>query len=118
MRSDNDFRVFNYNVLGSRSKITGDIILSGDAIITSEIHGSIEVHEQGKLVLERGSFVKGRIKAIDLEIFGTVEGEIECEGLVSVRSSARITGTLKSGRLVVYPGAIIETDISTENPGN
>ncbi len=118
MKSDKDFHDFNYNVLGSRSKVTGDIILSGDAIITSEIYGSIEVHEQGKLVLERGSFVKGRIKAIDLEIFGTVEGEIECSGLVSVRSSARITGTLKSGRLVVYPGAIIETDISTENPGN
>lgn len=113
MRSDNDFRDFNYNVLGSRSKVIGDIILCGDAIITSEIHGSIEVLEQGKLVLERGSFVKGKIKAIDLEIFGTVEGDIECAGLVSVRSSARITGTLKSGRLVIYPGAIIETEIST-----
>lgn len=113
MNSDKDFRDFNYNVLGSRSKITGDVVLCGDAIITSEIHGSIEVLEQGKLVLERGSFVKGRIKAIDLEIFGTVEGDIECAGLVSVRSSARITGTLKSGRLVIYPGAIIETDIST-----
>lgn len=116
MRSDKDFRDFNYNVLGSRSKVTGDVVLCGDAIITSEIHGSIEVLEQGKLVLERGSFVKGKIKAIDLEIFGTVEGDIECAGLVSVRSSARITGTLKSGRLVIYPGAIIETDISTENP--
>lgn len=113
MRSDQDFRDFNYNVLGSRSKVIGDIILCGDAIITSEIHGSIEVLEQGKLVLERGSFVKGKIKAIDLEIFGTVEGDIECAGLVSVRSSARITGTLKSGRLVIYPGAIIETEIST-----
>ena len=116
MRSDKDFRDFNYNVLGSRSKVTGDVVLCGDAIITSEIHGSIEVLEQGKLVLERGSFVKGKIKAIDLEIFGTVEGDIECAGLVSVRSSARITGTLKSGRLVIYPGAIIETNISTENP--
>lgn len=115
MKSDKDFRDFNYNVLGSRSKVTGDVVLCGDAIITSEIHGSIEVLEQGKLILERGSFVKGRIKAIDLEIFGTVEGDIECAGLVSVRSSARITGTIKSGRLVIYPGAIIETDISTEN---
>ncbi len=115
MRTDTDFHDFNYNVLGSRSRITGDIILSGDAIITSEIHGSVEVTDKGKLILERGSFVKGRIKATDLEIFGTVEGDIECVGLVSIRSSARITGTLKSGRLVVYPGAIIETDISTDN---
>ncbi|MFL5784243.1 MAG: polymer-forming cytoskeletal protein [Bacteriovoracaceae bacterium] len=115
MRSDQDFHDFNYNVLGSRSKIIGDVVLSGDAIITSEIHGSIEVQGPGKLVLERGSFVKGKIKAVDVEIFGTVEGEIECSGLVSVRSSAKIIGTLKSGRLVVYPGAVIETEISTEN---
>jgi cytoskeletal protein CcmA (bactofilin family) len=113
MRTDQDFHDFNYNVLGSRSKVTGDVVLSGDAIITSEIYGSIEVQGQGKLVLERGSYVKGKIKAIDVEIFGTVEGEIECSGLCSVRSSAKIIGTLKSGRLVVYPGAIIETDIST-----
>lgn len=113
MKSDKDFSEFNYNVLGSRSRITGDVVLTGDTILTSEIFGSVEVVDEGKLILERGSFVKGKIKALELEIFGTVEGEIECSGLVSVRSSARIIGTLKSGRLVVYPGAIVETEIAT-----
>src|SRR5690606_11616385 len=110
MINDQDFRDFHYNVLGSSSKVVGDLILCGDTIITSEIEGSIEIKDEGKLILERGSRVKGKVSAIDLEIFGTVEGEIHCTGLVSIRSSAHVSGTIKSGRLVIYPGAIVETE--------
>jgi cytoskeletal protein CcmA (bactofilin family) len=114
MMTDQDFRQFHYNVLGTNSRVIGDLILSGDAIITSTIEGSIEVLDQGKLVLERGSFVKGKIKAIDLEIFGKVEGDIECSGLVSIRSSAEVSGSIKSSRLVIYPGAIVEMKASSQ----
>lgn len=116
MINDHDFKQFHYNVLGVKSKVIGDLILCGDAIITSVIEGSVEVQDSGKLVLERGSFVKGKIKAIDLEIFGQVEGDIECSGLVSIRASAHVTGSIKSARLVIYPGAIVEmTADSQEN---
>lgn len=114
MIDDQNFRQFQYNVLGTKSKVTGDLVLVGDAIITSQVEGSIEVQEQGKLVLERGSFVKGKIKAIDLEIFGQVEGDIECSGLVSVRSSAHVSGSIKAARLAIYPGAIVEMNASSE----
>lgn len=112
--NDHDFRQFNYNVLGVKSKIVGDLILCGDAIITSEVEGSIEVREEGKLVLERGSFVRGKVKALDLEIFGQVEGEIECSGLVSIRASAHVVGSIKSARLVIYPGAVVEMTASSQ----
>jgi cytoskeletal protein CcmA (bactofilin family) len=113
MIQDQDFKNFHYNVIGSQSIIKGDLILSGDSIINSYIEGTILVSDNGKLILERGSLVKGKIKAVDLEIFGTVEGEIECSGLVSIRSSAQVIGEIKSDRLVVYPGAIIEMSAQT-----
>jgi cytoskeletal protein CcmA (bactofilin family) len=114
MIDDQDFKDFNYNVLGVKSSFTGNLILFGDTIINSYIDGSIEVKDQGKLILERGSVVKGTIRALDLEIFGTVEGEIHCQGLVSIRSSANVQGLIKSGRLVIYPGAIVEMHASSE----
>lgn len=114
MINENDFRQFQYNILGTKSKLIGDLTLCGDAIITSHVEGSIEIKDEGKLILERGSFIKGKIKAIDLEIFGEVEGEIECTGIVSIRSSAQVTGTIKSARLVIYPGAIVETHASSQ----
>jgi cytoskeletal protein CcmA (bactofilin family) len=115
MINEQDFRQFNYNILGTNSKVNGDIVLSGDAIITSTIEGSLEVLSTGKLVLERGSFIKGKIKAIDLEIFGKVEGTIECSGLVSIRASAEVTGSIKSARLVIYPGAVVEMNASSQD---
>ncbi|HXH30483.1 MAG TPA: polymer-forming cytoskeletal protein [Bacteriovoracaceae bacterium] len=117
MITETDFREFQYNVLGAKSRIVGDLILHGDAIVNSEIEGSIEVRGEGKLILERGSHVTGRIKAFDIEVFGTVVGDIDCPGLVAIRSSARIQGSIKSGRLVIYPGAIVEMEISTQEPG-
>jgi cytoskeletal protein CcmA (bactofilin family) len=112
--NDQDFRQFHYNILGKSSKILGDLTLSGDSIITSSIEGSIEVIGEGKLILERGSFVKGKVKAIDLDIFGEVEGEIECSGMVSIRSSAQVVGSIKSAKLVIYPGAIVEMTASSQ----
>ena len=114
MINDHDFKQFHYNVLGVKSQVIGNLALSGDAIITSYVEGSIEVIDSGKLVLERGSYVKGKIKAIDLEIFGQVEGEIECSGVVSIRSSAQVTGSIKSARLVIYPGAIVEMTANSQ----
>jgi cytoskeletal protein CcmA (bactofilin family) len=114
MIRDQDFREFHYNVLGAKSKFVGDLSLCGDAIITSEVHGSIEIRDEGKLILERDSFVKGKIRAINLDIFGTVEGDIECLGLLSIRSSAHVTGKIKSGKLVIYPGAVVETTVESE----
>lgn len=111
--NDQDFKDFNYNVLGAKSRVKGDLVLYGDAIINSHVEGSIEVQEHGKLILERGSSVNGRIKAFDLEIFGTVEGLIECSGTVSIRSSARVQGEIRSGNLVIYPGAIVEMKASS-----
>lgn len=114
MIPDQDFKNFQYNVLGPKTKVTGDLHLSGETILTAEVHGNITMGDLGKLTLERGSFVKGSVHGQEIDVFGTVEGEIISSGLVSVRSSARITGKIESKKLVIYPGAIIETTISSQ----
>jgi hypothetical protein len=53
MIDDQDFRDFHYNVIGGKSSITGDLVLSGDSIINSQINGSIHIEDKGKLILER-----------------------------------------------------------------
>jgi len=115
MIQEQDFKEFKYNILGSNSTIKGDLVLSGDAIITSRIEGSIKMIGEGRLVLERGSHVQGELEAHDVEIFGTVSGEIRSTGTVSVRASAKISASLESKKLVVYPGAIVEMDITTKS---
>lgn len=110
MISGNDFKNFQYNVLGPSTLLTGDIHFSGDAIITAAITGNIKMLNSGKLILERGSLVKGRIEAFDLEVFGEVEGDIISQGSVAIRSSAQVSGSIKAKRLIIYPGAIVNTE--------
>lgn len=109
MISNSEFRVFQYNVLGMGSKLSGDVSFSGDTIITASIEGNIKMLNSAKLVLERDSQVKGKIEAYDLEIFGEVDGDIISEGSVSIRSSAQVSGSIKAKKLVIYPGAIVNT---------
>jgi cytoskeletal protein CcmA (bactofilin family) len=114
MIDDQDFRDFNYNVLGANSTFVGDLVLCGDTILNAQVEGSIEMRENGKLILERGSHVKGKICATELEIFGHVDGDIICSGLVAIRSSAHVQGRIKSGKLVIYPGAVVEMEASSQ----
>jgi cytoskeletal protein CcmA (bactofilin family) len=114
MISDKDFLDFNYNVIGGNSFIKGDLTLCGHTIITSHIEGSIEIKDQGKLILERGSKIQGKVQAFDLDIYGEVQGDIESSGLVSIRSSALVSGSIKCARLVVYPGAKVEMKAISE----
>lgn len=110
MINGNDFKNFHYNVLGPDTHLIGDINLAGDAIITAKIEGNIKMLNSSKLILERGSQVKGCIESFDLEVFGEVTGDIISEGSVAIRSSAQVTGSIKAKKLIIYPGAIVNTE--------
>jgi cytoskeletal protein CcmA (bactofilin family) len=113
MNDDKDFRTFHYNVIGKGSLIIGELNLSGDTIINSHVEGNINITNEGKLIIERGSHIKGKIISFDLDIFGQVEGEIVCKGLLSIRSSGVISGKVQADRLVIYPGAEVEMMATT-----
>lgn len=114
MINGNDFRAFQYNVLGLGSKLIGDISFSGNTIITATIEGNVKMLNSATLTLERDSKVTGRIEAFDLEIFGEVDGDIHSEGSVSIRSSAQVSGSIKARKLVIYPGAIVNTEANSQ----
>lgn len=114
MISGNDFKTFQYNILGPNTVLSGDIHFTGDAIITASVTGNIKMLSSNKLILERGSRVEGRIEAFDLEIFGEVEGDIISEGSVAIRSSAVVSGSITAKKLVIYPGAIVNTQASSQ----
>ena len=103
---ESDFKTYHYNVVGLNSEVTGVIKLKGDTIFNGQIDGELHLTE-GKLVLERGSKIKGKIFAHEIEVFGEISGDIFCSGKLSFRSSAKFDGDIQSNSLVIYPGAQI-----------
>lgn len=105
----------NYTVIGVGSSIEGDLTLSGDVYIHSFVEGSITIINEGKITLERTSQIKGSISCTNIDVFGKVEGNINSAGTLTIRSSAEISGTIKSKKLIVYPGAILNTEAHAQD---
>ncbi|MBL7665862.1 MAG: polymer-forming cytoskeletal protein [Bacteriovoracaceae bacterium] len=102
-----DFRNLNFSVFGKDSEFKGTFYVSGNVTIAANIEGEIIMQKEGKIILERTGYFKGKIKGHDIEVFGEIDGEIEATGALVVRSSAKISGKMKSARLAIYPGAFI-----------
>jgi len=102
-----DFKEQNFSLLGKDSSFEGNLHLHGDAVISSEIKGNINMASEGLLTLERSSKVEGQIECFDLEIFGIVEGEIKAKGSLTIRPSANIKGKIFAQTMKIYPGATV-----------
>jgi cytoskeletal protein CcmA (bactofilin family) len=93
-----------YNALTNGSKIVGKIFADSDFRIDGEVVGDIVC--KGKVVIGQKGFLKGTIQCISAEVVGTVEGNIIVTEVLSLRSTAFITGDVKTKVLMVEPNAI------------
>ena len=91
------------NIL-SGTKIVGNIDTNGDFRIDGHIEGN--VNSKGKVVIGSNGYIKGEILCIHAEISGTLEGKISVTELLSLKSSSKLTGDIKTGKLSIEPGAV------------
>lgn len=110
-----DFKKQNYTVIGINNSIDGELKLTGDAIIHSKITGTITMFGEGNLILERTSEFEGTIYCNDIEVFGNIKGSIKSSGILTIRSSASISGNISAKKLSIYPGAILNIEGHTED---
>ncbi len=99
----------NFSIFSKTAVIKGDVCAEGDFRFAGQLEGKLE-NKNGCLVIERTAFVSGEVKADKLEIFGTVQGSIECDGNIVIFPSAVIEGTIKAKTLTIFPGAIVNIE--------
>lgn len=108
-----DFKNFNFSLLGKQSQFEGEFKFKGDTILNCELKGLVNVSE-GKLIIERTAQINGQLFCDDVEIFGNFTGSINASGTLTVRSSANVSGKIAAKKLSIYPGAIINFEGHTE----
>lgn len=92
------------NMIGPGTKIVGNIETNGDIRIDGNIEGN--VNSKGKVVVGANGFVKGEVVCSNAEISGTLNGKMAVNELLSLKSSSKVSGDIKSGKLSIEPGAI------------
>lgn len=94
----------NLNIIGSGTLFKGNIESTGDIRIDGAINGTLKT--KGKLVIGQIGKANGEINCKNAEISGTVEGKLDVEDLLTLKSTAKIYGDIITSKLAIEPGAI------------
>ena len=91
------------NLIGAGTVIEGDIRSAGAIRIDGTVFG--HVHSKAKVVVGTTGVIEGDVNSQNADISGTIKGKINVSELSFLKSTARITGDIVTGKLVVEVGA-------------
>ncbi|WP_439130108.1 bactofilin family protein [Polaribacter sp.] len=91
------------NVIAKNTKIKGEIISEGDYRIDGLLEGDLTT--KGRVIIGSGGVVNGNINAHNTDIEGTFSGTLSVENILTIKTSANISGEVIVGKLSVEPGA-------------
>lgn len=91
------------------TKIVGTIKGKGVYVFCGKVEGDCDI--DGPLTLAEGGHWKGTLRARDVVVAGTVEGDVLAKQRVEISGTARVTGSLAGNSIAVAEGAVIEGDI-------
>ncbi|MDO4190860.1 MAG: polymer-forming cytoskeletal protein, partial [Bacteroidales bacterium] len=78
------------NTISAGTKIAGTIVADSDFHLDGEVKGDITC--KAKIIIGQSGVVRGNLFCLNAEIYGVVEGNITTNGLLTLRSSARVKG--------------------------
>jgi cytoskeletal protein CcmA (bactofilin family) len=107
-----DFKTSRFNIVGDGSRLQGILHLAGRSSISGEVEGELHAAEGSQLILEKTSRVQGKLFGHDVEIHGHFQGELHATGTLTLRPGSDTSGVIHAARLVVYPGALLNSDTS------
>ncbi len=91
------------NVIVEGSKIIGDFIAESNVRIDGEIQGNVS--SSSKIVIGQSGLIKGNLVCSDADVEGRIEGLLKVEGLLTLRSNAKVTGEITTAKIQIEEGA-------------
>jgi len=98
------------DIIEKTTRITGNITSQADFRIDGKVEGTITT--TGRIVIGEEGVVEGKITCENSDIAGTIKGNLDISGILSLKSSARIEGEVVAGKLAVESGANVDASIS------
>ena len=92
------------NIIAKNSSLVGDIKSDGDFRVDGKIEGTIQT--SGRVVIGKDGYVSGTIDCTNADIEGTFSGKLIVDQVLSLKSTADISGDVILGKLSVEPGAV------------
>ena len=95
-------------LIGSGSRIEGNIRFSGGLRIDGTVAGNIISQDTGTLVVSEHAVVEGEIRVTHAVVNGKVTGPIYASESLELQAKSRVSGDVHYGALEVHLGAILQ----------
>jgi len=93
----------HYSRIEKGTSIKGNIKSKTDIRLDGELDGNVST--SGKVIIGREAVVKGKIQCEQLDIEGQFTGELVARGILNLKGTAVLEGTVSIGKLIVDSGA-------------
>ncbi len=90
--------------LGPGMSFKGDLAGSGNLVIEGRFEGTIALPDSN-LTVAPDALVEADIVAADVEVSGTLSGDVEASGRILIAAQAKMNGDLAAARVAIQDGA-------------
>jgi cytoskeletal protein CcmA (bactofilin family) len=97
-------------VIGKSVFIKGQVLSEEDVLLEGQVEGSIDL-PANKLIVGRSGKVQAHIKAREVDVQGTVHGNITAGEKIVIRGAANLAGDLRSATISIEDGAYFKGSI-------
>lgn len=102
-------------VIGAAVKIVGEIFSNEDLLIEGFVQGTVEALSQ-KLTVGNNGTLHARVQAREVDVQGSVQGDVEATERIDIRKDAKLVGDIKAARIVIEDGAYFNGRIEIVRP--
>lgn len=102
-------------MIGKTLTLHGQLSGREDLVIDGRVEGDIELFEN-RLTVGAGGHVHGGVKAREIVVFGTVNGNLEAAERIEIKKNAKVVGDLRSARFIIEDEAYFKGNIDTIRP--
>jgi cytoskeletal protein CcmA (bactofilin family) len=93
-------------VLGREVAVTGEISSQEPLTIEGRVDGTIDVSGHRLTIAAHGN-VRANVKAKEIDVRGSLEGNVDDADIVYIRAGARFQGEVRSRGIVIEDGGFI-----------
>lgn len=97
-------------LVGADATVAGNLVFDRGCHVGGIVKGDVSApgNENSELTVAQTGRIEGNAKAARMLIQGTVVGDLRCTGTVTLKSTARVEGSIEYGQIEVEKGAIVK----------
>ncbi|MGA2145830.1 MAG: polymer-forming cytoskeletal protein [Bryobacteraceae bacterium] len=114
-RMEQDIKMGGTATIGKAVKMVGQIHSKEDLFVDGDVEGTVEAPEH-KLIIGQNGTLHATIKAREVVVLGTIQGNVEAADRIEIRKEARLVGDLRTARIIIEDGAYFKGSIDIVKP--